>query len=287
MSKICKNCGKEHDGSYGKGEFCSLSCARSYAGKKTIKHNGSLGLRKQYTCEFCGEIILGSRELRSHLAICPNRQHTHKGFGNWKCNICGEIFASRRKLYSHRKQHDDVHKKQNHFCECNCQFCGKSFTTKEGKSVHEKFCSENPNKLICIGHPHTEKSKKKLSEIAKANNFGGWHTSKSFEYNGIKLDSKYEVEVAKSLDENKITWERPDCFIWHLNEEEHRYYPDFYLPEYNVYLDPKNDFLIEQINPRFGIKDSEKIKIVEEENNIRILILNKEQLSWDKIKELI
>ena len=34
---ICKNCGKEHDGSYGSGKFCSLKCARSYATKNDIK----------------------------------------------------------------------------------------------------------------------------------------------------------------------------------------------------------------------------------------------------------
>ena len=35
---ICKNCGKEHDGSYGSGKFCSLKCARSYATKNDIKN---------------------------------------------------------------------------------------------------------------------------------------------------------------------------------------------------------------------------------------------------------
>ena len=31
MMKKCKKCGSEHDGIYGSGEFCSVSCARSYA----------------------------------------------------------------------------------------------------------------------------------------------------------------------------------------------------------------------------------------------------------------
>jgi len=30
---ICENCGKEHDGSYGSGRFCSKSCKMSFCGK--------------------------------------------------------------------------------------------------------------------------------------------------------------------------------------------------------------------------------------------------------------
>lgn len=67
----------------------------------------------------------------------------------------------------------------------------------------------------------------------------------------------------------------------------HRYFPDFYLPDYDVYLDPKNDYLINNKSERFGITDVEKIRIVEIQNSVRILILNKEHLSWERIKSLI
>lgn len=55
----------------------------------------------------------------------------------------------------------------------------------------------------------------------------------------------------------------------------------------DVYLDPKNDFLIENINPGTGIKDIDKIHLVESQNNIRCIILNKNQLTWDEIHKLI
>lgn len=94
--------------------------------------------------------------------------------------------------------------------------------------------------------------------------------------------------VAKELDENQIKWERPSYFIWKDDTgNEHRYYPDFYLPEYNVYLDPKNDYLIENKSARFGITDVEKIKKVSEQNNIKILILDKNNLNWENIKKLL
>jgi hypothetical protein len=59
------------------------------------------------------------------------------------------------------------------------------------------------------------------------------------------------------------------------------------LPDFDVYLDPKNDYLINNVNPRFGITDIEKIKKVELQNNIKVFILNKDELTWDIIKEKI
>lgn len=34
--KICEYCGKEHDGSYGSGRFCSKYCAHKYIAKNRV-----------------------------------------------------------------------------------------------------------------------------------------------------------------------------------------------------------------------------------------------------------
>jgi len=36
----CEECGKEHDGSYGSGRFCSSHCRRVYSGKR-VNINGN------------------------------------------------------------------------------------------------------------------------------------------------------------------------------------------------------------------------------------------------------
>lgn len=61
------------------------------------------------------------------------------------------------------------------------------------------------------------------------------------EYKGIMLDSSWEYELAKRLDEQNIEWIRPGPLPW-LDKEgiTHNYFPDFYLPKYDVFLDPKN-----------------------------------------------
>jgi hypothetical protein len=139
------------------------------------------------------------------------------------------------------------------------------------------------------GRAHTESTKAKLSNIAKVREFGGFNMrNKGFFYNGIKLDSSYEVAVAKSLDLNAINWVRCKRFAYKTPEGVLHYYtPDFYLPDYDVYLDPKNDFLINNINPKLGYKDVDKITWVMQQNNIRILILNSTQLDWLTIKTLL
>lgn len=60
------------------------------------------------------------------------------------------------------------------------------------------------------------------------------------EYNGQKFHGKWEVKVAKWLDEIGVWWKRdvePVTYIW--NGSERLYFPDFYLPEQKLYIEVK------------------------------------------------
>lgn len=124
----------------------------------------------------------------------------------------------------------------------------------------------------------------KLSLLAFERELGGFPKWKRISYNGMKFDSTYEVSVVKTLEENNIKWERPkklfyiDCF-----GKLRTYTADFYLPDYDVYLDPKNDYLINFI-PEGGFSHSQKILWVQEQNKVVVLILTKHQLQWHNIK---
>lgn len=219
-------------------------------------------MENEFICKFCGNHCKNGNSLRNHERLCklnPERQES-----SWvKWNETHEAWNK-----GLTKETDERLK-------------------KFGEALSAKYKGTEEGKRI-FGHPHTEETKRKMSELAKQRHFGGWHTSRTIEYKGIKLDSQYEFVVAKELDENQIKWERPSYFIWKDDTgNEHRYYPDFYLPEYNVYLDPKNDYLIENKSARFGITDVEKIKKVSEQNNIKILILDKNNLNWENIKKLL
>jgi len=63
---------------------------------------------------------------------------------------------------------------------------------------------------------------------------------KNIEYNGTILKGSWEVEVAKWLDNNNIKWTneiKPFEYFW--SGSNHLYYPDFYLVDYNVYIEVK------------------------------------------------
>lgn len=178
----------------------------------------------------------------------------------------------------------------------NCQYCSRVLADKPAaKAKHEKSCKSNPNRVAAPNQwsngyrwsaesrkkmsqaaskrRHSDETKKKLSRIAKELNLGGQRSRNTIHYNGMVLHSSYELELAKSLDENSVKFERGMSFKYiGADGEWHRYYPDFHLPEYDVYLDPKNDYLIQ--------KDRDKIQRVMEQNDVQVLMLDKTMLQW-------
>lgn len=241
-------------------------------------------MKLNYICKFCGKICVRPSGLAMHERTCtlnPERKpiQNHKcnwpgvkpKVDGWICRGCLYKFKTRKELFSHQK-------------ECNSY---KELLANECKERGKAFSKKFKGSKI-LSHPHTEEYKQKMREIAIRRHLGGWHTSKTIKYDDKTLDSTYELEVAKSLDENSIEWTRPNYLIWQDDSgRKHRYYPDFYLPKYNVYLDPKNDFLINHATKRFGITDAEKISKVSEQNNVKIVILDKNNLNWQNIKNLL
>lgn len=123
-------------------------------------------------------------------------------------------------------------------------------------------------------------SRESLSDHAKKNGLGGYrpHPNKGQYHNNVWFDSKWEVKVAIELDNANIKWERPVVgFVW--SDTGRKYYPDFYLPDFDIYLDPKNPFLQK--------KDKTKIEEATKRHSIRILVLNENQLDWKSIHALI
>lgn len=83
---ICENCGKEHDGSYGSGRFCSKSCSISFGNKHKIRKketnekiaNSVKQYFKQnpkeytYTCEKCGKTFILNNKIRKDRHVYCN-----------------------------------------------------------------------------------------------------------------------------------------------------------------------------------------------------------------------
>ena len=66
-------------------------------------------------------------------------------------------------------------------------------------------------------------------------------------YNNEMYDSSWEAAMAKWFDDNHIEYIRPkNSIVWHDSTgKQRRYFPDFYLPQFDLYVDPKNKFCIQ------------------------------------------
>lgn len=224
-------------------------------------------------------------------------------YNNWVCPFCQNIFRTRKLLNEHKKECDLNNNKigQKYIIDENGKrklaegyHAWNKGLTKEtderikkyAKTFSERYNGTEEGKRI-FSHPQTEEHKLKMQKLAFERHWGGWHTAKTYDYNGIKLDSTYEVKFAEDLDNNNIKWSRPKPLSWiDANGKEHLYYPDFYIEEFNIYVDTKNDYLINHINPKFGITDLEKIDNVMKQNpGVKILILDKTQLNFNSLLE--
>jgi hypothetical protein len=167
----------------------------------------------------------------------------------------------------------------------------KSITTR-GRKVN--FI--NPNNLCKICNKDTGSPKiitcsavcysinAKLSSQQNPN-CGGQKTTHRSKITNIKneifvSESSYEVKLSTILNSLNIYWVRPK-FFWYIDKSNNkrRYYPDFYLPDFDVYIDPKNNFLIKT--------DIDKILLCAEQNNIRIIILGEKFLNDEDIKKVV
>lgn len=162
-----------------------------------------------------------------------------------------------------------------------CKHCKNSFSSKEINSnkfsIHVRWCNDNPNRNNWnMKMPYETRKEKgipnpRMSEEFKKNlrkiNTGKKHTKESIEKIRIaaqlsnhqrvckkthdytdkkgrtfRFDSSWEDALADRLDELDISWDRPDPIPYLLGDKPKKYFPDFYLPDYDLYLDPKNEY---------------------------------------------
>ena len=108
------------------------------------------------------------------------------------------------------------------------------------------------------GIAHTVEAKEKISIAALASTHRRLlkstrvYISKTGE--SVLLDSSWEEALAVRLDELGIDWIRPtEPIIWKDSmNRDRKYFPDFYLPEFEIFLEPKN--------PAAAMSQSEKVE---------------------------
>lgn len=80
-------------------------------------------------------------------------------------------------------------------------------------------------------------------------------------YNGIYMRSTWEVKIAEMFDAENIVWQyEPHRFTF----EHFSYTPDFYLPDYDLYIEVKGWI-------GRNLKDADRIKAFEEEHKLLLI----------------
>lgn len=202
---------------------------------------------------------------------------------NWVCPYC-EIDQFHRNAYRTHTRNCPKNPNSTWVSGFKGKISNRKGKTKEN-DVGSKKCSETIKRKIASGelipHKHTEETKEKLSilsceRLAKHSKY-----SKNFEYKpGVVLESTYEVKVAEILDKLSVEWVKVrQGYVWDDNGNKRRYIPDFYLPKQDIFLDPKNDYLIK--------KDKRKIESAMEINNITVVVLSNDMINEEFIELLV
>lgn len=125
----------------------------------------------------------------------------------------------------------------------NCKICNSSFYHR-GHSPGRITCSRECNIIASTSNRNYQNGSRKPM----------WYFNKN-QGKDVLLESSWELKVAELLDSMEITWIRPDPIKWiDSKNKSHLYYPDFYLPDLDKYLDPKNPYCMEM--------DKEKLEVV-------------------------
>lgn len=142
--------------------------------------------------------------------------------------------------------------------------------------------------IYYVNHKETaqEKLERKQRGVESAcraklngNPFGGYRhgagTGKKFKVvdsfgQPVTLQSSYEYMFFEILTKLNINWIRPSYLFYELDCKR-KYFPDFYLIDYKIYVDTKNSYYIK--------KDASKILAVEKYNNVKIHIIPLENIN--------
>jgi len=252
--------------------------------QKEFKTGNELGshkrthTRKLIECDICQKKF-GALRLEKHKISCEEKELLSQK----QCEKCGKDFksyssrfCSRSCANSHTVSEEQKSKTskslKNRETEAfllnrrpkHCKYCGKSTYSLDNKKT----------KIVCV--PSCVESKKSLSQklsLSLCGKTGGYREKggrgKGCLYKGVWLDSSWELSLAKRLDELSIRWER-DTGKHRFNYidikgKERKYYPDFFIPCFNLYIEVKGYWTDETRHKMTAVKERHK--------HIKILVL--------------
>jgi len=212
-------------------------------------------------CKFCEKPCKNDNSLRNHERLCkknPNKQEVISNF----------IEYNKKRKYLNIKG-------SNHYTKAKELGLPKPLISEE---TRKKISETSKNRVW------TEEQKRKHSESMKSavksypdsytkNNVVG--RVKNIEYNGVKLKGGWEIIVAKWLDENNVKWEHETKSFDYEWNGIRKYYPDFYLPDFDLFIEVKGYQTERDLHKWESVKNLVVFKLDEikkiKNNNLKIV----------------
>lgn len=177
----------------------------------------------KYICQYCGKECKNLNSLRQHEIRCkenPNKINleylSNRDYSNFNFNPSNQFIKAKQLGLAIPKMSDETKQKISN---------------------------------VWKGRNHTKETKEKISKTMqqvvkdKPDSYNGVNINgkvKKYKYKNVSLDGTWELTFAQYLDKNNIKWERPKKGIEYVWENTtHIYYPDFFLVDYNIFVEIK------------------------------------------------
>ena len=185
----------------------------------------------KYSCPHCGKEY-SKKGISSHIW----RKHTEIGRKFKTPSRKGEKAWNKGLT----KENDDRVKR----------YSEKSASSRKGNNYEIGFCSKESREFQSSIEGRKEQSERMKEVVIKnpqsysANNVSGRVKTFSKTYFGLEMKFKgtWELEVANKLYENNIKFTniiKPIEYFWKESGKNHLYFPDFYLEDYDLYIEVK------------------------------------------------
>lgn len=233
-------------------------CDGEYSRSNIIKHENDCIKNKenQKECPTCRRIIHKNKKFCGKSCAATYNNIKRGPHSEETKSKIGKASQGRKKPQTNeaicKKTKEDLRYKK--ICKIQfkeCIICSNIFMIKNNSKDVRKTCSRDCQIDASVRtRPYQNGSRKTT-----------WYFNRN-ENKEVLLESSWEVRVAEKLDELKIKWIRPNHIKWKdCNNKTRYYFPDFYLLDYDLYLDPKNPYCMEKDKEKMDII-SKKIKII-------------------------
>ena len=173
-------------------------------------------------CKHCNKECKNDNSLRNHERLCKNNpdrnlDHIHRGQVKRTNSL-----RTRKDRGTFRNQWSDPNYELKD-------------STRKKLSDHSKSIVWSEEQKI----KHSERMKKAVEAYPNSYTSSNRGRVKQFEYKGIKFQGTWELEFYKFCEEKNIAIERSNEWFEYEWNGIRKYFPDFYLPEKDLYIEVK------------------------------------------------